>query len=273
MAINPLQQYFRQPKLYVELPSKGVFSPPGTVTSAKITVMGMTGMDEILMKTPDALLSGDSIASVVKSCCLEVNDPYQLTNSDIDCLLIAIRIATYGNTLSTTHTCTACNAEHDYDIDLNTFMEHFKNTSYLTDIKFKDFTIKIKPLSFRQANTVGLDNFKIQRQLYQLEQITDAEKKLEFTKSLFDTLNQIQTTSVIDSAESIELKDQMVTDLELIAEFLKNCDRDVFDKVREKIIENNNNWRIPKTTVVCSACNESSEIVVELNQTNFFAVA
>ena len=241
MANNPLQQYFRQPKIYVELPSKGIFSPAGTVTSTKITVLGMTGMDEILMKTPDALLSGDSIASVVKSCCPEIIEPYELANSDIDCLLIAIRIATYGNTFSTTHTCEKCNAENDYDIDLTTFMEHFKKTTYLTDVKFEEFTIKIRPMTFRQANNVSLDNFKVQRQLYQLEQLTDQDQKSTHIKELFNVLNEIQTKSVVDSAESIELKDQVVTDLEFIREFLSNCDQEVFKKVRDHIMENNKN--------------------------------
>jgi hypothetical protein len=273
MANNPLQQYFRQPKLYVELPSKGLFSPPGTVLSVKLKVLGMTGMDEIIMKTPDALLSGDSIASVVKSCCPEVIEPYELANSDIDCLLIAIRIATYGNIFSTTHKCNNCDAEHDYDIDLNTFMEHFKNTTYLTDVKFEEFTIKLRPISFRQANTHGLDTFKIQRQFYQLEQLTDVDQKEIYVKNLFESLNEIQTKSVLDSAESIELKDQVVTDQEFITEFLKNCDQEVYKKIRDQIMANNEKWRIPKTTIVCSACNESSEVSVELNQTNFFVGA
>jgi hypothetical protein len=273
MAINPLQQYFRQPKLYVELPSKGMFSPPGTVSSVKITVLGMTGMDEILMKTPDALLSGDSVSSVVKSCCPEIIEPYDLANTDIDCLLIAIRIATYGNTFSTTHTCEKCNAEHDYDIDLNTFMEHFKKSNYLTDVKFKDFTIKIKPMSFRQANEFGLENFKVQRQVAQLDQLTDQEQREKFVKELYDTLTQMQTDSVSHSVESIELPDQMVTNSDFIKEFLRNCDREVFQKIREHIALNTEIWRVPKTTIVCTACDESTEIAVELNQTNFFAGA
>ena len=29
--VNPLQKYFRQPKIYVQLPSKGLYYPPGTL--------------------------------------------------------------------------------------------------------------------------------------------------------------------------------------------------------------------------------------------------
>ena len=71
MSQNPLQQYFRQPKIYVKLPSQGMYSKPGAIAGDinGLPVYGMTGMDEIIMKTPDSLLSGESIAQVIKSCC------------------------------------------------------------------------------------------------------------------------------------------------------------------------------------------------------------
>jgi len=59
MATNPLQQYFRQPKIYIKLPSGGVFNKLGSLQGdvTNMPVYGMTGMDEIIMKTPDALMS------------------------------------------------------------------------------------------------------------------------------------------------------------------------------------------------------------------------
>jgi hypothetical protein len=53
MANNPLQQYFRQPKIFINLPSQGVYNKPGSIQGevSNMPVFGMTGMDEILMKT------------------------------------------------------------------------------------------------------------------------------------------------------------------------------------------------------------------------------
>ena len=66
MAVNPLQKYFRQPKIYIKFPSGGIFNKPGTIQGdvTNTPVYGMTGMDEIIVKTPDALLSGESTAQV-----------------------------------------------------------------------------------------------------------------------------------------------------------------------------------------------------------------
>jgi hypothetical protein len=85
MANNPLQQFFRQPKIYISLPSQGVYNKPGTFSGniERLAVYGMTGMDEILLKTPDALLSGESTATVIKSCCPSVTDAWDLPVNDI----------------------------------------------------------------------------------------------------------------------------------------------------------------------------------------------
>ena len=51
MATNPLQKYFRQPKIFIKLPSAGVYCQPGNIQgdSNHMPVYGMTGMDEIIM--------------------------------------------------------------------------------------------------------------------------------------------------------------------------------------------------------------------------------
>ena len=76
MSNNPLQQYFRQPKVFITLPSHGVYNKPGTITGSfeNMPIFGMTGMDEILLKTPDALLTGESTVKVIQSCCPNIVD-------------------------------------------------------------------------------------------------------------------------------------------------------------------------------------------------------
>ena len=57
---NPLNKYFRQPAIYVSLPS-GTDYPPHVITPAQtgeLGVMPMTAKDEIRFKTPDALMNG-----------------------------------------------------------------------------------------------------------------------------------------------------------------------------------------------------------------------
>ena len=56
---NPLETYFRQPSIYIKLPSGGKHYPMGAIEfneNSELAVYPMTAKDEIKMKTPDALL-------------------------------------------------------------------------------------------------------------------------------------------------------------------------------------------------------------------------
>ena len=99
---NPLTKYFRQPKVYVTLPSKGSHYAPGAIDmpeNGELPVFAMTAKDELTMKTPDALLNGAATVNVIKSCIPDIIDPWQMPSIDLDAVLVAIRIATYGEIL------------------------------------------------------------------------------------------------------------------------------------------------------------------------------
>jgi len=58
---NILEKYQRQPKLYIDLPSKGRWYPPNALAkSDELAIYSMTASDEIATKTPDALFSGNT---------------------------------------------------------------------------------------------------------------------------------------------------------------------------------------------------------------------
>ena len=68
---NPLTQYFRQPAIYVKLPSNGNFYPESSIDLAvngEYPVLPMTAIDEITYRTPDALFNGQAVVSVIQSC-------------------------------------------------------------------------------------------------------------------------------------------------------------------------------------------------------------
>ena len=179
MAENPLKQYFRQPKIYITLPSKGVYYNPDDISGSfeNIPVYGMTGMDEIIIKTPDALLSGESTATIIASCCPNIKDPWELSNIDITMILAAIRIATYGNEMAVTHTCNNCATENEYDLDMNRVIEHFMNCVYDNKIVLDDLTIQLTPLTYKQSTEFNLINFQLQQKIANTDVITDETEK------------------------------------------------------------------------------------------------
>jgi len=275
MAQNPLQQYFRQPKIFIKLPSRGVYNRPDVIKGdvENIPVFGMTGMDELLIKTPDALLTGESTARVIQSCCPSISDGWDTCNLDVDAVLVAIRIATYGNTMTVTKTCAACSEESDYDIDIGKYLEYFNTCQFDSKVVIGDLTITIRPLSYKEATGFNLENFAIQQQLSQILLLPDEKEKQKLMSNLFEELGKLQNKIFIAGVEEISTPTDQVTEHAFIKEFLENCDKTVFDALKEHIDQNNTRWRIPASPTKCEHCGHEDSIAVDLDQSSFFAGA
>lgn len=275
MANNPLQQYFRQPKIYIGLPSQGVYNKPGTIQGepTHMPVFGMTGMDEILIKTPDALLSGETTVKVIQSCVPSITDAWDLSMLDLDLVLAAIRIATYGNLLTSRQICTKCSTDNEYEINLTTLIDHFTSCRYDNKLVLKDLTITTKPLTYRQATTFSLKNYQLQQQLAQVAAIESEEEKNEHLKNIFMELGAIQNEVYGLNVESVVAGNTVVTERAYIDEWLQNCDSDILDSIKTHIEKVQQEWLIPKYNVVCDNCGAESAISISLDNASFFAKA
>lgn len=275
MGNNPLQQYFRQPKIFLKLPSLGMYNDPATIQGnvESLPIFGMTGMDQVIVKTPDALISGESTVKVIESCCPSVKDAWKITSIDIDSILVAIRIATYGNNYGIQHTCTECGSHHEYDIDLGRFITHFSNCVYDSKIMIGDLIIRIRPLEYKQATEFNLANFGLQKQLMQLNDLEDAELKKTIISTIFNDLGILQNKIFLAGIESIETPTAQVTEWTFIKEWLENCGSEIADALKLQFEKNTKAWMVPPSTIKCTDCGHTEEVHVELDQSNFFVKA
>jgi hypothetical protein len=275
MANNPLKKHFRQPKVFVNLPSKGLYNQPGTLAGepVQLPVYGMTGMDEILLKTPDSLLTGESTIRVIESCCPTIKDAADLCLLDLDLILVAIRIATYGNTMSVTHSCPSCETINDYDIELGAFIEHFNKCQYENKIVLKDVSVKIRPLTYKAWCEFQVRNFGVQRQLQQAVTLTDEVEQNKIVTSLFDQISTMQNDTIMKQLESVQTDEVLVDQKEFLEEWLVNSESNVFDSIREQIEKNRTAWDLPKIAVVCNDCGHKHDITVNMDQSSFFVNA
>ena len=276
MGQNPLQQYFRQPKIYISLPSGGAYYPPEIIQGdlTNMPVYGMTGMDEIIIKTPDALITGESTVKIIQSCCPAIKDAWQISGLDSEMLFAAIRIATYGNNLAVTHICPKCTTENDYELDLNFIVEFYTGKKYNNKVVISDdLAVKTQPLNYKQMTDLNIRTFKLQQKLNQAMQITDEQEQQVMVKELFRELAETQTELYMLSVESVELKNTIVTDNDHIVEWLKNCDKSVVDKLKKHIETTRNEWRVPNFPVKCAECGTENNITIELDHSNFFEEA
>jgi hypothetical protein len=277
MAQNPLQQYFRQPKIYINLPSNGVYNRPGSIQgdATNMPVYGMTGMDEIIIRTPDALFSGEATAKIVGSCCPTIKDPWDLSILDTNLVFTSIRIATYGNTMTVVHNCRECDTQSEYDLDLNKIIEHYSKCHYESKVAFKEFTVKIKPLTYKQQTEYNLKMYEFRKQILQADALPEGEERSRLINELWKTLALTTNDYQMNNIDSVELASTVVNEQVHIFEWLNNCDKSIIDAIKKQIEINTDTWQLPTFPVECTnpECKHPVDLTVELDNANFFALA
>lgn len=273
---NPLAKHFRQPSIYLKLPSQGRFYPQGSIdlsASGEIPVYPMTVKDELTLKTPDALMNGEGMVEVVRSCCPSIKDPWNIPAVDLDVIFIAIRLASYGQGMDITASCPHCGETNEYTIDLNVLLENLTPANYTDTLTVDGLAVKFRPQSYRDVNKLNLATFE-QRKL--IANVTDAdipdnEKRSLFEES-FKKITDLNVSVIIHSIESILVDGTLVTDYQMIKEFLDNCSRQTYQTIKDKIQELAERNTAPPADLTCSneECGKEYQTPMVFDQSNFF---
>ena len=238
---NPLNKYFRQPALYVALPS-GTDYPPHVVTpteTGELGIMPMTAKDEIRFKTPDALMNGQGVVDVIQSCCPNIKDAWQIKSYDLDTILIAIRIATYGETMEINFNVPGANENVSHTINLPSLLEQIKSQKIDTEFTLKDgLKIKVRPLTYKDMTATSLQTFQ-QQKMYgaiQDSQLSDEEKATRFNDA-FAKLTELNSSILLKNIAGVMMTDGTeVTDSTQIKEFVDNTNAALINEIEQKVI-------------------------------------
>lgn len=273
---NPLINFYRQPKIYVRLPSNGKFYEPGSLDlseNGEYPVYAMTAKDELLFKTPDALLNGTSTVELIKSCIPAILNPWVMPNIDLDFALIAIRIATYGDKMDVGTNCPHCDAENSYDMDLTAWLDIFNNFIYNTDIVVDPLTVHVRPYTYKEVTKTALKSMEQQRifQVINDDTLSD-EIKLEKFGASFLKLTELTVDVIADCITAIDTPDGSVSDKDMIKEFIANCSKDIFQKIQDHVVQMKELIEFKAQNVTCGECSKPFSLPVTMDQSNFFAV-
>jgi hypothetical protein len=273
---NPLANWYRQPKIYVKLPSKGKFYKKGALdisANEEYPVYAMTAKDELMFKTPDALLSGQSTVEVIKSCIPAITDPWSMPSIDLDFCLIAIRVATYGESMEVGTDCPHCKASNSYDINLLEWMQVFNNFMFVDTIEIDPLTVHIRPYNYKEITKTSIKTLEQQRLFAVIndEQISDEEKLDRFGKS-FVKITELTVDIIADCITQIETPNGASTDKIQIKEFINNCAKDVFEKIQQHITGLREQIELKAKDVKCGECEKEFSLPITMDQSNFFAV-
>lgn len=271
---NPLAAYFRQPKIYIKLPSEGKFYPADALdvsVNGEYAVYAMTAKDELMFKTPDALMNGQSTVEVIKSCIPAIKQPWKMPSIDLDAALIAIRVATYGEKMEVSTNCPACAHQNDYDLNLVQYLDGYQGFRYVDHIEVGPLVVYIKPYSYQESTKIALKTLE-QQKIFQIvndDKLSDADKISKFGES-FVKLTELTVDVIADSITKIVSPEGEVTDHNMIQEFIRNAPKDVFDVINNHIVGMKEKIELKVSGVTCEECNHVFEMPVTMDQASFF---
>lgn len=276
MTTNPLSKYFRVPKLNTTVPSrfKNYDSSVVEPSDGEVSVLPMTAADEMIFKNPDNLLNGSAVTKIISSCIPQVKHPEKLFTNDLNALIVAIRIATYGEVMKISTPCPECSKSNNYDINMTDALEGMNFLEEEYSITNKDnVKITINPVSFE--DTMGVvrlqfDQSKISRTLSN-DNLSD-EQRMSILSSIFEKMATVNAEVITNSVSKIEIIDEsiVVTDKKHIDEFMKNTDAITAKNISDKL-EKINDIGVPnKMQVECEGCNHTWMTEMDYNPVDFF---
>ena len=274
-----LERYKRQPKLYIDLPTGGKWYPPGSLVDDQpmnLPVLGMTAMDEIVLKTPDALFNGEATAQVISSCVPHITNPWEIPTFDLDYLLIALRVATYGENLNISTKCPHCGERTESTVSLQVLLNTFNNKPTENSFVHDDLTVHLRPINYKQFSDFNLREYALQRQLVnitkQIELSADDQDKQ--VKILLDQLAKLNLELAVSHIYSLEAGDEKETNPTEIYEFIAQTDAVFFQALKDAVKKLKEDWDIPAMEVMCASpeCEKSYKTGLNLDYSSFFAL-
>ena len=278
---NPLNKYFRQASIYTKLPS-GTDYPPEVVTPSKtgeIGIMPMTAKDEIRFKTPDALMNGQGVVDVIQSCVPDIKDAWQIKSYDLDTILVAIRIATYGETMEINFTVPGANESVSHTINLPSILDQIQQTKVDSDFTLKDgLKISVQPLTYRDMTSTSLQTFQ-QQKMYsavQDSELSDEDKATRFNDA-FKKLTELNASILLKNIASITMTDgTVITDSAHIKEFVDNANTTLIKEIETKLMDLRTQGAVKPLKLKASeeqikkGAPASYEVPVTFDTSNFF---
>jgi hypothetical protein len=274
---NPLAQFFRQPAIYIRLPSQGRTWPAGSVdipANGEIPVYPMTAIDEITYRTPDALFNGEAVVSVITSCVPNIKNGWAVPITDLDAILVAIRIASYGHQMDIGTKCPSCQEEHDFALDLRTIIDKLKAADYSSGLTVGDLAVYFKPLSYREVTDNSQMQFEQQKtiQLLSAAEVTEKDKVTRLNE-MMKKIVEITVRALAQSISEIRVGPTTVTDPIHIEEYLKNCERSVYDQIKDRALSLRADSELQPLHISCPSCQFKYDQEFTLDMARFFVSA
>lgn len=278
---NPLAQYLRTVEIHLKLPSGGEWWEQGSIDmpiSGELPILPMSTRDEITLNTPDALMNGQGVVDVIHSCVPCIKNAWFTPAMDVDAILIAIRIASYGEKMEYTSTCPKedCANTDTFEIDLRQFLDMNIDLSlFKTPIEYKGMQIHLRPITFQTINLQNLDQYEQARMVSVINDssLSEEQKQTRYYE-IFKNMTRYTIGNIAGSISHVVTPDGVTVNNHIhIAEFVENAERKLFKALQEKLTQINEAMPQKRVNNTCSECGNEFEVPFTFDQSNFFEFA
>jgi hypothetical protein len=273
MNNNPLRQYFRRPAVYIKLPSgcnhyhRNVVEPTET---EEFPVYPMTAIDEITVKTPDALYNGTAIVEIVKSCVPNIKDPWNVNSVDLDAILIAIRAASAGDKFEIETTCPKCEETSKYDVQLAAVLSSINPAVYNEELPINELNIKFRPMTYKEMNETNIKQLEVQKIFNYVASLENETEQLKKTREAVIAITELTMEVVTKTIQHIRTPNGVVEEKEFILDYLRNCDKRLYAKIRDHNSNLREKTAIKPFDVTCLNCGNEYKQPFTVNYSDFF---
>lgn len=260
---NPLLQDMMMPGETFRLPSRGTFYTNGELSDdcvdGEVHVHPMTTHDEIIFKNVDKLYSGKATHDVFSRLIPQINQPLQLLAKDVDYLLIALRVISYGDEMEIVY-------NHHCQDDKEG--EESKDQHYMVNIRqFMRQTREIDPTSLQNFN-ITLENGRVVT--LQPPRFIDTVRMYQATSTNNELQDEDYVTLMLDNLAGMIVDVDGVSEKVFIRQWLDKVKAGDINKLSDKIVDISDWGTEHQAQIKCRECGEMMKVDIPINPITFF---
>lgn len=277
---NPLNKYFRQPSLFMRLPTQGKWYAQKDVElsgEGEIPVFGLTALDEIMLNTPDAMLNGQALENVIKNCSPSIKNVKNLMIPDLDALFLAIKIATSNGKYDFERKCPSCGHDNTFEVNCQHLLDTMtviEDTDAIVNFN-EQLIVHVRPYTLEMRQLFLQREFEEERTLKAIDESNKDLNEFERAKILGESverLSKITFTLVAKSIEKIVMVSEKVsvTDPAHINEWLTSINKAQADAVMNAVNNLNSIGVTKSQPAQCESCGHQWTETLNFDPISFF---
>jgi len=225
--------------------------------------------DEFTTRTPDALMNGLATELLIKNCCPDI-DIKNLLWCNIQHLLASIKIASQGSDLEVLLRCPKCKANDPYEINLQNVIPYLTAKKWFTPLNIDNFEIALQSPTYKNYSDFSIEEFKLNKQLYQITQMNEPETHGQYISSLMSQRQELVGAYQSKYIKSVSVDGMLVDEPKYVREWYRQCDINLTVQLGKYIEEAIKECSISSFAVTCDECKFPFMVPIDLDQCSTF---